>query len=113
MSAATLDTAGGRRLIPGLGTPHPLGGLLPALYRYFHPIRGGPEGRGWPFGRPIHTGEVYAVLQRLTGTEFVEDVKLFAADPVTGERGGAVQRIDVGAHALVFSYEHQVRVDPS
>ncbi len=32
MSAALLDGAGARRLIPGLATPHPLGGLLPALY---------------------------------------------------------------------------------
>jgi hypothetical protein len=56
-------------------------------------------------------GEVYAVLQQLPGTEFVEEVRLFAADPLSGERGSPVQRIDVGAHALVFSYEHQVRAE--
>jgi hypothetical protein len=56
-------------------------------------------------------GEVYAVLQHLPGCEFVEEVRLFAADPLNGERGTPVQRIDVGAHALAFSYEHQVRVE--
>ena len=65
---------------------------------------------GWPFGRPVQAGEVYAVLQRLPGTEIVEDVRLFAADPMTGQRGEPVQRIDIGRHALVFSFEHQVRV---
>jgi predicted phage baseplate assembly protein len=82
---------------------------LEALYRYFDPLRGGPYGNGWPFGRPIQVGEVYGVLQRLSGTEFVEDARLFPADPITGQRTEAVQRLELAAHALVFSYEHQVR----
>jgi len=84
---------------------------LDALYRYFHPITGGPEGTGWPFGRRINVGEVYAVLQRLPGTELVEDARLFAADPRTGKRGPATDRIETDRHALVFSYQHQVRVE--
>jgi predicted phage baseplate assembly protein len=83
---------------------------LDALYRYFHPVIGGPAGSGWPFGRPVHVGEVYSVLQRLPGTEFVEDARLFPADPITGKRSDAAQRVDINAHALVFSYEHQVLV---
>jgi predicted phage baseplate assembly protein len=83
---------------------------LAALHRYFDPLVGGPDGAGWPFGRPVQAGEVYAVLQRLPGTEIVEDVRLFAADPITGRRGDPVQRIDLDRHALVFSFEHQVRV---
>lgn len=81
-----------------------------ALNHYFDPLVGGLDGTGWPFGRPIQSGEVYAVLQRLPGTELVDDVKLFPADPVTGKRGEPVQRIDLDASALVFSYHHQVRV---
>jgi len=81
-----------------------------ALNAYLDPIRGGPEGVGWPFGRPVQAGEVFAVLQRLPGVELVEDVRLFAADPTSGERGASVQRIDLPANALVFSYGHQVRV---
>ncbi|MBO9556785.1 putative baseplate assembly protein [Cellulomonas sp.] len=81
-----------------------------ALNRYFDPLRGGPDGEGWPFGRPVQAGEVYAVLQRLPGTEIVEDVKIFAADPLTGRRGDPVQRIDIDKHALCFSFRHQVRV---
>lgn len=83
---------------------------LQALFEYFHPVRGGPDGGGWPFGRPVHVGEVYAVLQRLEGVELIEDARLFAADPITGERGEAVQRLELDPHALVFSYDHQVRV---
>jgi predicted phage baseplate assembly protein len=84
---------------------------LEALYRYFHPIKGGSEGKGWPFGRPVQAGEVYSVLQRLKGVELVEDARLFSADPITGERGKALPRIELEPHALVFSYEHQVLVE--
>ena len=82
-----------------------------AIYGYFHPITGGPEGNGWPFGRPVQVGEVYAVLQGLRGTELVEDVRLFGADPVTGQRGQVTQRLDLEPNALVFSYEHQLLVE--
>lgn len=84
---------------------------LAALYAHFHPTIGGPDGDGWPFGRPVHVGEVYAVLQELPGTEFVEEARLFAADPISGERGDAIQRINIDPNALVFSYEHRVRVE--
>ncbi|CCH33755.1 putative baseplate assembly protein [Actinosynnema sp. NPDC047251] len=81
-----------------------------ALYDYFNPISGGPDGDGWPFGRPVQSGEVFAVLQRIPGVELVEDVKLFGANPVTGERGNAVPRLDLPPNGLAFSYGHQVRV---
>ncbi len=84
---------------------------LEALYAYFHPITGGPDGTGWPFGRPINVGEVFSVLQRLPGTEIVDDARLFGADPVTGQRGQQTQRLELEPHALVFSYEHQVLVE--
>jgi hypothetical protein len=84
---------------------------LTALYRYFNPTIGGPDGAGWPFGRPVMSGEVYSALQRLPGTEIVEDVRIFGADPITGERGKSTDRLDVEPHALVFSYEHQVMVE--
>jgi predicted phage baseplate assembly protein len=84
---------------------------LQALYAYFDPISGGPQGTGWPFGRPVNVGEVYSVLQGLRGTELVEDARLFGADPVTGQRGQQTQRLELEPHALVFSYEHQVLVE--
>ncbi|GAA1935900.1 putative baseplate assembly protein [Streptomyces sodiiphilus] len=83
---------------------------LTALYGYFNPLTGGPEGQGWPFGRPVHSGEVFAVLQGVPGVDLVEDVRLFPADPVTGERAEPATRIELDRHALVFSYEHQLRV---
>lgn len=84
---------------------------IAALHHYFNPLTGGPEGKGWPFGRPLHAGEVYSVLQGVRGVEYVQDVRLFGADPLSGQRGDAVQRLELGPNSLVFSYEHLVRVD--
>ncbi|WP_406495924.1 putative baseplate assembly protein [Streptomyces sp. NBC_00846] len=83
---------------------------LAALYGYFNPLSGGPGGEGWPFGRPIQSGEAFAVLQQVPGVDLVEDVRLFPADPVTGQRGEPTTKIALDRHALVFSYEHQLRV---
>lgn len=83
---------------------------LDALFRLLNPLHGGPDGTGWPFGRPVQYGEVFGVLQRATGNALVEEIRLFAADPTTGRRGAPADRIDVAVSALVFSYQHQVVV---
>ncbi|MET9748472.1 putative baseplate assembly protein [Streptomyces ardesiacus] len=81
-----------------------------ALYRHLDPLTGGADGKGWPFGRPVQAGEVFAVLQRVPGVELVDEVVLHPADPLTGKRGDPTDRIDLEAPALVFSYDHRVRV---
>ena len=84
-----------------------------ALYGFLNPLTGGPDGTGWPFGRALHSGEVFAALQGVRGVDLVEDVRLFGANPVTGERGEETRRLDIPANSLVFSFGHQVRVEQS
>ncbi len=82
-----------------------------ALYKLLCPLPGGgPDGAGWPFGKPVQPGELYSVLQHVRGVELVEDLRMFGADPVTGKRGSEVKRLDLDKHSLVFSFEHQVLV---
>ncbi|MFJ5840527.1 putative baseplate assembly protein [Streptomyces shenzhenensis] len=81
-----------------------------ALYRHLDPLTGGADGRGWPFGRPVQSGEVFAVLQRVPGVELVDEVQLHPADPLTGKRGDPTNRIDLEPPSLVFSFDHRVRV---
>ncbi|MDH6121445.1 putative baseplate assembly protein [Kitasatospora sp. GAS204B] len=85
---------------------------LAALFGYLNPLRGGPDGSGWPFGRAVQYGEMFAVLQRVDGVAAVEELRLFPADPVTGRRGAPAERVDVAPDALVFSHQHQVAVSP-
>jgi hypothetical protein len=58
----------------------------------------------------VQYGEIFAVLQRVPDVDIVDDVRLFPADPVTGQRGEPTQRVELAPNALVFSFDHQVRV---
>jgi predicted phage baseplate assembly protein len=86
---------------------------LESLYAFLNPLTGGPDGTGWPFSRRVLRGEIFALLQSVRGVDVVEDVRVYGANPVTGERGAEADRIPVGAGGLVFSYDHQVRVEKS
>ena len=81
-----------------------------ALYEYLHPITGGPDRKGWPFGRPVTIGEIYSVLQRVPGVEVVESVNLFGANAETGENREPAQRLELKPNVLVFSVNHAVTV---
>jgi predicted phage baseplate assembly protein len=85
---------------------------LAALYRWLHPRDGGPGGFGWPFGRPVTLGDVHAALAGLPDLDYVEDARLYPADPVTGARAEAAQHVEVAADELPFSFDHQVQVRP-
>ncbi|MGW7465474.1 putative baseplate assembly protein [Streptomyces xantholiticus] len=95
---------------PGIPATRVQRAALAALYRRLNPLTGGPSGNGWPFGRAVHSGEAFAVLQQVAGVEAVESVRLFPADLQTRRRGEAAERITLDAGSLVFSYDHQVRV---
>ncbi|MFD8787539.1 putative baseplate assembly protein [Kitasatospora sp. NPDC059599] len=84
--------------------------VLAALYGHLNPLRGGADGSGWPFGRAVQYGEVFAVLQRVAAVAGVEELRLFPADPITGRRGAPAERVEVPVDALVFSHQHQVVV---
>jgi predicted phage baseplate assembly protein len=83
---------------------------LAALYLWLHPRLGGPEGSGWPFGRPVTLGDAHAALASLADLDYVEDARLYPADPVSGSRGEAAQHVEVADDELPFSFEHLVQV---
>jgi predicted phage baseplate assembly protein len=84
---------------------------LRALYEYLDPIVGGPDGSGWPFGRTVHIGDIFAVLQRVEGVDRVEDAKIFGTTPDIRGRGEPVTRLGVAPGALAYSVDHQVTVE--
>jgi len=50
-----------------------------ALAAFLHPLTGGPERAGWPFGRAVYVSEVYAELERVPLVNYVEDVRVSTA----------------------------------
>jgi hypothetical protein len=49
-----------------------------ALRGFLHPLTGGPEGRGWPFGRDVHASELYALLEGVPGVDHVPSLELWS-----------------------------------
>ncbi len=47
------------------------------LYRFLNPITGGPEKKGWPFGRNLYVSDIYQVLQAIPGVLYLGTVQLF------------------------------------
>jgi predicted phage baseplate assembly protein len=80
-----------------------------ALYRYLHPVVGGPDGTGWPFGRELFAGELYSQLQRVAGVDVVEQIVLHIVDPLTGQRGVPQTEVLLDTDGLLCSWTHEVQ----
>jgi hypothetical protein len=83
-----------------------------ALYRYLNPYTGGPDGTGWAFGRDLHVSELYALLQRIPGIEFVDELHISVRDPGSGSTPHDVSpRLVLPPEGLVCSDAHRVNRD--
>ncbi|RPI77313.1 MAG: putative baseplate assembly protein [Desulfobacteraceae bacterium] len=52
------------------------GRILDSLHTFFHPLQGGAEGQGWDFGRPVPISEVYELIEKIEGVDYVTDLVL-------------------------------------
>ena len=43
---------------------------------FLHPLRGGKNRRGWPFGRPVSKVDIYHVVEEVGGVDFVDRVDI-------------------------------------
>jgi hypothetical protein len=74
-----------------------------ALRAYFHPLTGGPNGQGWPFGRRVYRSEIYQVLDALPGVDYVAEVDLRTDDTTRYRQDGMgkTNTVVLAAHELV------------
>lgn len=80
-----------------------------AVRTYLHPVTGGRDGRGWPFGRSLVAGELFGVLLDVGGVELVEEVRLSEWDPMSGECGEPGEWIDLPPDALLWPGPPEIR----
>lgn len=74
-----------------------------ALQTFFHPLRGGMDGHGWPFGRNVYRSEVYQLLDGLPGVQYVDRVTLSTSDTRRAivANDGMTSAIALQTHELV------------
>jgi predicted phage baseplate assembly protein len=84
-----------------------------ALYAMLDPLRGGPEGTGWPFDEELTIYDAHAVLRSVPGVLDVRTVRFFTVDLRHPDRSSQVdQRVQLPPEALFLSYRHRVVVKP-
>lgn len=57
-----------------------------ALASFLHPLTGGPDGNGWPFGRDVYLSDVAALIERVPGLDYVETLALSVNGVLAAER---------------------------
>lgn len=75
-----------------------------ALEKFLHPLRGGADGTGWEFGRPLWKSDVFALLERIDLIDRVESLQFRfrgRTDP---------DRVVIGPNELIASGQHQLAV---
>ncbi len=75
-----------------------------ALERFFHPLTGGPEGRGWPFGRDVYLSDVAAVLESLPAVDYVQELELLLDGITQGEK------VEVQPDRIVVAGPMRIRI---
>jgi Baseplate J-like protein len=79
--------------------------LLAALNAFLDPLKGGPDGAGWPFGRDVYRAEILRILSEVDGVDYV-----FSHELVPGHGPAQCGNICLAPTWLVVSGAHQVQV---
>lgn len=82
--------------------------VISALNSYFHPIKGGSDGQGWPIGRDVYLSELYELM------ETIEGVKCIIRLSVSGDPGAvrdAQGNLLLGSKfSSVYSGKHSIEI---
>lgn len=96
------------RMLPGFDAREVEGRIEQALDSFYHPLTGGAQGKGWPFGRPLYKSEAYQHIDQVEGVDCVERLDLAAG-------GAGVSRDSRGnvllpPQGLVYTGRHSIEV---
>lgn len=84
---------------------------LAALRDFLHPLRGGWNDAGWPFGRMVCYSDLFTLLEGLAGMDRVESLAISVTDELgTTKKVGAgeSESCTLPQYVLVCSGEHKV-----
>lgn len=96
------------RAAPGVKQDEVEAQVLERLYQFLNPLAGGPDGKGWPFGRHLFVSDVYQSLQGLPNIQFIRGVELYAARPGGEAQGAPLETLEIVAHGVIASGKHSV-----
>jgi hypothetical protein len=92
------------------------------LKNFLNPINGGPEGKGWPFGRPVYLSEIIQVLANCSEVDYVKSVESLDLINITGDMKYKIgndaaikdripEKLEIPRHALVKPGEIKIDIE--
>ncbi len=78
--------------------------VVATLQAFLHPLTGGPDGRGWPFGRDVFLSDIAAKLEAVADVDYVQTLNLLLDGTPRGEQ------IDVPPERIVVAGTLKVSV---
>jgi predicted phage baseplate assembly protein len=96
------------RATPGADRAKVEADVLARLHQFINPLTGGPDGKGWEFGRDLFVSDIYQCLQGLPDVQFIRSVEMFNARPGGEPQGDALEFLELVAHGVVASGLHRV-----
>ncbi|MDD5320323.1 MAG: putative baseplate assembly protein [Methylococcales bacterium] len=79
------------------------------LLDYLHPLKGGEDGLGWPFGGTIYYSRVYQHVFTVPGVQSIQRLVIV----LDGEQQEECRDIPIQDDALVYSTQHNIQVQYS
>lgn len=80
--------------------------IAAALDRFLHPLTGGADGQGWPFGGDVYFSDIFRLVLQVEGVQTVEDVRLV----VDGRRYGRCENASIGEGYLIAAAAPEIVV---
>jgi predicted phage baseplate assembly protein len=84
----------------------PVAAVNKKLLAFFHPLTGGLQGTGWPFGEPVSVPEVYRQILSTDGVDRIVAGSLTVF--VDGKPASEVQDVTLAADEIVYSERHTI-----
>jgi predicted phage baseplate assembly protein len=66
------------------------------MRRYLHPLLGGRDGKGWPFGRAVYKSDLAHLIEEIPGVEVIDSITIFDED-----RRVAVENVRLDPEGLI------------
>jgi hypothetical protein len=77
--------------------------IIDNLQHFFNPLYGGPDKKGWEFGRNVYISEVYELIENTAGVDYVDDLILRA--------GVQINKLELRNRSFSVSYPEHSAVD--
>jgi predicted phage baseplate assembly protein len=78
------------------------------LLNYLNPLKGGPDGTGWEFGRDIFYSDIYRIILEDAGVDRIRNNQLVIW--LDGQRNDFCRDVAIEDGALVYSTDHDLRL---